>query len=464
MYYCLFRPLVVTMIGFASIPICSSYLYPSSSSCRSSRSSSSCLSSSRSSINSINSSRSSSRTQPSEDIESEFSRWFSDFPKSTRDPYIYHSLFGTLRGMEWNGNMADVPSKRRVIANVPRQMVLQSDNFRDDWDVQLTKSLWQEFLLKEKSDIYGYCQLLLNTNNNNNNTNKNTKDDDDYQATTTMNSQNSVSPNAIRHWDDDSKSLLSETMAGKKLVYFEQTQMNSWKKKYDDYLISTRSTPTQATTTKTNEIMTWDQFLWIMEVVHSRAFSGDFGTTTNSATKKNESPLNEVAKNALFPLVAAVGGIIASQQQLSSEPPLPVLLGLGAIAVLPLLLQLTKDTSVEGKSAVLLPLIDSANHMEEADSSIQYDPISNAFQLSVGPNCLVPDTNNDNDNDNNNDNNSATNNKRTQLFISYGKKKDSELLLNYGFLANVPCSDGNDEQSRKYQRIRLAEEYIKRNR
>jgi hypothetical protein len=101
-------------------------------------------------------------------------------------------------------------------------------------------------------------------------------------------------------------------------------------------------------------------------------------------------------------------------------------------------------------TAVLPPLIDSANHMETADSSIVYDPVRSCFQLQCGPQCFGSESENGNDDAQ----------QKTQLFVSYGPMTDTELLLNYGFLPNVPCSEGNeDKQVRDEQRGRLAEAF-----
>ena len=68
---------------------------------------------------------------------------------------------------------------------------------------------------------------------------------------------------------------------------------------------------------------------------------------------------------------------------------------------------------------------------------INYNQLSESFNLSVGENCIV-DTNG-----------------KKQLFISYGKKKDTELLLNYGFLQGVDVSDSNADARRRKKRSHL---------
>ena len=175
--------------------------------------------------------------------------------------------------------------------------------------------------------------------------------------------------------------------------------------------------------------MTWEQFVWCMEVVHSRAFRGKYGL----------SPISAIG-SAAAPLAAAVLGMAYMQgnPDISDD----VLSGLAALAALPFLL-FNVVVPDEG-DVVLLPFIDSANHLEEADSSIQYDPLKGVFILSVGPKCLVREGD------------------ETQLYISYGPRSDCELLLNYGFLPGVSSSDADNESSRDDYRRRLTEEYFKR--
>ena len=93
---------------------------------------------------------------------------------------------------------------------------------------------------------------------------------------------------------------------------------------------------------------------------------------------------------------------------------------------------------------VLLPFIDSANHLEDADSEIRFDPLNGVFSLSVGPKCTVRE------------------NSGIQLYISYGPKSDGELLLNHGFMPDVPSPDINTESSRSAYRRNLIEKFSQR--
>jgi hypothetical protein len=221
----------------------------------------------------------------------------------------------------------------------------------------------------------------------------------------------STAPNTVRHWTKDQLDGLALSPKGKKLLALNKAQQKQWKQTYESSL-SAKNT------------MSWEQFEWCMEVVHSRAFRGNYGL----------SPVRSIA-SAAAPLISAIVGwtYIQGNPDIADS----VLLGLAAFAVSPLLIgQVFPDKG----EVVLLPLIDSANHREEADSSIQYDPLGGAFSLTVGSKCLVPEGSD------------------TQLYISYGPKSDAELMLNYGFLPGVSCAEDNDD----VQRSQLTDEFTKR--
>jgi len=162
--------------------------------------------------------------------------------------------------------------------------------------------------------------------------------------------------------------------------------------------------------------MTWEQFQWAMEVVHSRAFCGDFGV--------GNAPISPLI-TAAIPAVAAMAGFLYYNN--NPYPNDAFLIGLGLVAAAPALVNGIQQAP---PVAVLLPMIDSINHLEDAASRIEYSPLSDAFILSLGENCVVDESG------------------KTQLYISYGKKKDTELLLNYGFLTGVP-STGDARTRRK---------------
>jgi hypothetical protein len=172
--------------------------------------------------------------------------------------------------------------------------------------------------------------------------------------------------------------------------------------------------------------MTWEQFKWAMVAVHSRAFCGDFGIGGGSSLPN--------VVNIGAPAVAALAGYAYYVRFHGQND--AVLLVLAALGTIPVVINLLRESP---PVAVLLPLIDSANHMEEADSSIEYSPLTDSFDLNGGPGCLLKEDDG-----------------TQQLYISYGKKSDKELLLNYGFLKGTTYKVGEDETERRKQ---LAEKF-----
>lgn len=75
----------------------------------------------------------------------------------------------------------------------------------------------------------------------------------------------STAPDSLRHWTDQQKSRLKESVKGKKLLTAANQQAEEWKRKYDSL------------SAKEKEMMTLENFQWAMEAVHSRAFRGNFG-------------------------------------------------------------------------------------------------------------------------------------------------------------------------------------------
>lgn len=328
---------------------------------------------------------------------SDFEQWFQSFAGASCDSSIQHALFGTLRGLTWTDGSSSLSDKKRLVANIPSNMCLQSDYTQPDWDAQLASQLCQEVKKGSTSEVSGYISLLTQG---------------------TMDFSLSTAPNALRHWTDDQRAILKDIMAGQRLLELEQRQEALWRKKYDALLLST-------------DKPSWGDFHWAMEVVHSRAFCGIGQSSTIS-----------VLPSLLVPIAAAAIGW--AYNFATPEPSYAVLAILAVIAAAPTAMNLIQG---EGPStAVLLPLIDSANHWESADSTIDFDPVTGSFQLSIGPKCLQSESDG-----------------QTQLYISYGSKHDSELMLNYGFLPTVPCADGEDEAARDQQRKQLAKEYLKRN-
>mmetsp|Transcript_26357 Transcript_26357/g.64236 ORF Transcript_26357/g.64236 Transcript_26357/m.64236 type:complete len:372 (-) Transcript_26357:1697-2812(-) len=317
---------------------------------------------------------------------SSFENWFQRVDGANSKEGLCHADFGNLRGLMYASDGSDVMT-------IPKSIVLDSDFSQPDWDAQLASKLWAECKKGSSSSVSGYVDLLTKS----------------QWTVADPSIPPSTAPDALRHWTEDQLKILKEDPAGEKLLGLMQQQEQIWKSKFDS----------------AGSDMTWEQFQWAMEVVHSRAFCGDFGINSG------------VPKVVLLSL-PAVAGLVGYWYYVVLHGQNDIVLALLAlVAGIPVVLSaLMKDSPV----AVLLPLIDSANHLEDADSMIDYSQLGETFNLSVGEKCIV-DTNG-----------------KKQLFISYGKKKDTELLLNYGFLQGVDVSDSSSDARRQ----KLAEEFLSR--
>jgi hypothetical protein len=205
----------------------------------------------------------------------------------------------------------------------------------------------------------------------------------------------------LRRWSPQQRDRLSQTARGQKLLQLEADQTIAWRQKYHQTVIMSG-----------NDDMTWDQFQWALEAVHSRAFCG-IQTTSSSI-------LPSLAAPALAATV--ILGTYLTLGVSSYETVAVVAVAATALSIFIPNLLLPQQQQL---SAVMLPLIDSANHMDGADSSIAFDPLTGSFELSIGPNCLVREEEDE---------------KVVQLYISYGIKSMEELLLNHGFLPGVPMT------------------------
>lgn len=307
---------------------------------------------------------------PKTDEIQAFESWFSSADGSQVDSGIQHGTVGNLRGLLWNKPVVETSTK---VATIPGSTVLSTDYTQDDWDSKLAMMLWKAVEEGDSSTYSGYCKLLKHGSSND--------------------SPVSTAPHALRRWSSEQKQAFTQTASGQKLLQLEQDQTKAWRQKYNAI-----SPP-----------ITWEQFQWAMEAVHSRAFCGVQTTS--------------ILPSVAAPIVAAGALWYAYENLPMSQIPVAAVLAT-AVSIIPTVLQ-------QKKSAVLLPLIDSANHLEAADSSINFDPLKGSFELSIGPNCLVKE-----------------NDGSTQLYISYGPKSKEELLLNYGFLPGVPVDVSDDEYRR----------------
>jgi len=320
---------------------------------------------------------------------SSFESWFRNVEGADSDEGLFHGDFGNLRGLSYGAPIGD-----SSVMTIPKSIVLDSDFGRPDWDARLASKLWAECERGSSGPISGYVELLSRS---------------EWTPADLPSIPPSTAPDSIRHWTDDQLALLEAKPEGERLLGLMRQQEQIWEQKFSDV----------------GGGMTWEQFRWAMEVVHSRAFCGDFG-------------INSGIPKPLLVGLPALAGFLGYYYYVVQHGQNDIILALLAlVAGIPVVFSaLVKDSP----AAVLLPLIDSANHMEDADSMIAYNQLGESFGLTVGEKCVV-DTNG-----------------KKQLFISYGKKKDTELLLNYGFLQGVDISDGDSDARRQ----KLAEVFLSR--
>jgi len=348
---------------------------------------------------------------------SAFEEWFSEMPGAQLNN-VRHAVFhsNSLRGLEFTSTKS---SDLKKVAVIPRKIVLRVP-FSDDrgmdsnaksWDTDLSCKLWGECQKGKNSPYYGYCSLLTHGAN----------------LQESSESYPSTAPDALRHWTRTQRKWLKQSEKGKKLLEVDLQQQKEWRQKYDSLGLVER------------DGMSFENFSWAMEAVHSRAFRGDFGALDAG----EGGPLRKLA-SLLLPASALAFGYFYATDPTMNDYFIPV----GIVAAAPVVLTAIADQK-GSKEAVMLPLIDSANHLQEADSVIEYDPAMDGFVLSLGRKCLVKEVDELGE--------------RAQVCISYGVRKDSELLLNYGFLRGVTMTGIEMGRDRNEIRERLAEAFISRN-
>lgn len=347
----------------------------------------------------------------------DFEEWFSSNVSSgARANSICHALFNSMgRGLQFTSTKS---SDLKGVAVVPRKLVMrvpiseEGDKTSErSWDTNLSCLLFDECQKGKDSAYYGYCSLLTRG----------------FNLQPKMTTYPSTAPDTLRHWSEQQKNRLKESEDGKKLLDAENEQATKWRQKYDSLSVNEK------------EKLSYDNFLWAMEAVHSRAFKGNFNVLDGG----EGGPLRKIA-SLLLPLSALAFGIVYASDPSMNQYFAP----LSIVAASPVALTIIADQK-GSKEAVMLPLIDSANHLEEADSVIEYDPTVDAYVLSLGEKCLVKEVD------------GAV--VRAQVCISYGNKKDFELLINYGFLRGVALEGLKNEDNREGVRQRLIDEFLSRN-
>jgi hypothetical protein len=379
-----------------------------------------------------------------------FEEWWQSFTKN-RNTDVRHGSFinnyQILRGLECVGKTATFGEglpKKIPILQIPRSKILSApfsgEKARDDdWDTSLAWNLLEECRKGHNSSIYGYCSLL-------------TKGQAHILGSSLADKDlcpevpESTAPDALRHWTTEQKQYLQKSSKGRRLVELEEKQRLLWEQKY--YHSDSRKRAAN----------TLPQFLWAMEVVHSRAFCGDFGSLN---------PANLIVSLSV-PIIATFIGykslIDSYTSYTTGYNEVIAILCAATAALVPLYYSQKND-----KVAVLLPFIDSANHLQTADSSVEYNVFQDCIVLNAGPKCFVKSNT-----ANSKGGAVATGAVATQLFINYGESKDdTELLLNYGFLNNNNDNDDNYVKNcsklsdnttayRDFIRKKLAEVFLER--
>jgi hypothetical protein len=389
---------------------------------------------------------------------------------------VWSKIF-TTKAMMTGTTIAHVPSA--IVLSAPFTMGINTRcddtnvDQHNDWDVTLSLRLLKEIQLGSESVVSGYCSFITNGCCGRTNDDTTTTDDN---TTVTADPFTSVVPHSLRHWTNKQKDILRSSADGMHVLQLVQQQQDMWYEKYiklvrtvDDDVDDDRAQQMVSSVgTNTSRIrcttIPYEQFQWAMEVVHSRAFTG-------IQTNTDREGILLFLPSIVSPLVGAIISLCYYYQTFSggggggmigtSLPPLLVgedsvvvwIFGVLLTVLGPIVSsELFRSTSTEPsssaqRSAVLLPIIDSANHLVDVDSQIEYDPIRRCFTLTAGPSCFVgeravpAETKNRKDVDTN----ITTDH---QIYVSYGAKKDTELLLNYGFVPKYttgrPPNDDHD--------------------
>lgn len=163
-------------------------------------------------------------------------------------------------------------------------------------------------------------------------------------------------------------------------------QQQDWRKHYQDL---------QKALLKQGSSLSWeDDFLWAVENVCSRAFSGPY--TGSSLTDK--------VKTA--GVVAAAGTALVFIQHIPLEQALN-----GAIAALVFNIIYDVVLSQKLKWYAMIPVLDACNHSSKIDSDLSFEYFQDAFTVST----------------------TSGTEKGEQVFVSYGQKSNDGFLQYYGF-------------------------------
>eukprot|EP00596_Hydrurales_sp_CCMP1899_P009992 CAMPEP_0119043348 /NCGR_PEP_ID=MMETSP1177-20130426/21100_1 /TAXON_ID=2985 /ORGANISM="Ochromonas sp, Strain CCMP1899" /LENGTH=613 /DNA_ID=CAMNT_0007011263 /DNA_START=127 /DNA_END=1965 /DNA_ORIENTATION=- len=186
------------------------------------------------------------------------------------------------------------------------------------------------------------------------------------------------------HWSKDDLAKVQYTALEQKV----ENQKLDWKKFYNEWVTDTGKSLQV-------ENVSFDEFVWALENVNSRAFSGVYEGST--AGERRALFLFTGALTLIWPLA----GLGTTEQSLGAA-------FLVAVSII------TKDfffSRAAGlKRYVICPYIDMFNHKSTCNSDVSYGYFSDSFELKT-----------------------EGYKKGEQVFISYGKQSNDRLLQYYGF-------------------------------
>ena len=257
-----------------------------------------------------------------------------------------------------------------------------------DWDTRLTLALWTEIRKGKKSHFSEYISLLLKMEE---------FVDSAYCPPTLV-------PLSPRHWPSNSLSCLPNNF-----LETIDRQNEDWRLKFDNLGVD-------------NHILdlSYDQFRWGMEVIYSRAFCGVSTTITKWERKL---------------LAFQFGSLVVGFFDVLSIPagfPSDVLLAICAVGAFAPVLRYALPGNNGEVTGCLLPVIDSCNHDSSAGSKISFDILNRKFSLFCKGSCVR-----------------TTPGLFDELVISYGKRSQEDLLLNYGFVEDMRPDCETEEEWRE---------------
>lgn len=145
----------------------------------------------------------------------------------------------------------------------------------------------------------------------------------------------------------------------------------------------------------------WEDFVWAAETVRSRSFSGPY----------EGSDYEERLQQLVF-LAALVGVYLLS----GAGPASNALNGTASVLCFLVLKDLYTQKNPNSLRYAMCPVIDLCNHTSRAESDVSYEYFLNSFSLTTN-NLFEPGD---------------------QVYISYGKRSNDELLQYYGFVSCLP--------------------------